>query len=220
MNRPFLEDEEPPARVPGWALTYIDLLWLLLLFFILQAAVSAIGTGHRFRDLTAALKKRFGTEAVAVARNEQKRETAADAKDRAQYGETIREGFDDSTAALKRSLTLRGAIYFPDGEVNLQGEQKQLLQAVAEVVGRTSVSIEIRGEATENATEAGKAGAAAADQAYARCAAARNYLIKLGIEPRRLRIAIGDSRRPAGEKPRVTLYSVTEIAAEKSVKKR
>ena len=57
MTRLPLEDEEQPARIPGWALTYIDLMWLLLLFFILRSAVSEISEGHRYREIDRRVKK-------------------------------------------------------------------------------------------------------------------------------------------------------------------
>jgi outer membrane protein OmpA-like peptidoglycan-associated protein len=220
MTRQILEDEEQPAKIPGWALTYIDLLWLLLLFFILRSAVSEIGEGRRYREITAALKKRFGAETAAIVGDGKEKNAAAGAvaKDRTQYSEILREGLDKTAAARKRSLTSRGVIYFPDGEDKLQSEQKQILQAVAQEIGHASEAIEIRGEEAEKAANAEKTDRPAADPAYARCAAARDYLVKLGIDPRRLRIALGGERLPQGERPRVQLYSVTEFVADKPAK--
>ena len=167
--------------------------------------------------MTAALKKRFGVEAeaTAAAANHEKARTAASAKDRTQYGEILREGLEEAAAARKRSLAFRGAIYFPEGEDKLQSEQKQILQAVAKQIGHASELIEIRGEADEKTADAENPNRSAVDPAYARCVAARDYLVKLGIEPRRLRIASSArGNRSAERKPRVQLYSVTEILAE------
>lgn len=214
MTRRILADEEQPAGIPGWALTYIDLLWLLLLFFILRSAVGEIGRNDRFREITAALKKRFGAEAAATAGENEAKKTApaAIAKDRNRFDEIVREGFEKNAAADRRSLAARGAIYFSDGELELRSEQKQILQAVAVQIGPTSDAIEIRGETAGDAVRAEKTGDSAVDPAYARCIAARNYLVKLGIEPRRLRIALGGEKRRPGERPRLQLYSVAEIA--------
>jgi flagellar motor protein MotB len=217
MTCQILDDEERPAVIPGWALTYIDLLWLLLLFFIFRSAVSEISEGRRYREITAALKRRFGTDAAAFAEDDKQRrqtESGTIAKDRTQYNEIMREGLDKTAAARERSLTSQGVIYFPDGEDKLQSEQKQILQAVAEQIGPASTVLEIRGEAAEKSVDAAKAGRSAVDPAYARCVAARDYLVKLGIEPQRLRIAVGGEKQPPGEKARVQLYSVTEIVAE------
>jgi outer membrane protein OmpA-like peptidoglycan-associated protein len=220
MTRQILEDEPQPAKIPGWALTYIDLLWLLLLFFILRSAVSEIGEGRRYREITSALKRRFGVEAAATTGGSKESKAAAEtiAKDRKQYSEVLREGFDKTAAAQPRSLTLRGAVYFAENDVKLQSEQKQILQAVAERIGREADAIEIRGEAyetREKAAETDRTDRAATDSAYARCVAARDYLVKLGVAPGRLRIAVDGGRPPPGARPRVQLYSVTEMVAEK-----
>ena len=173
MTRQILEDDEQPAKIPGWALTNIDLLWLLLIFFILRSAVGEIGEGHHFREITAAFKKRFGVEAAAAADNGSGKKAAGGSSDgdRTQYGEILREGLDRAAAARKRSLAARGVIYFPDGEVELGSEQKQVLQAVAESIGHASETIEIRGESAEKNAAAGREGRPAADPAFARCAA-------------------------------------------------
>jgi flagellar motor protein MotB len=207
MTRPILEDEDQSARNPSWTLTYIDLLWLLLLFFILRGAVGENGQGRHYREITAALKKRFGTEAAVEPAGQQAKnsESTAGAKDRSQYDEILQEGLDRAAEAKKRSLISRGTIYFSEGE-QLQGEQKQILQAVAEQIGLGLETIEIRGQAAE------KTERAATDPAYARCVATRDYLVKLGIAPRRLRIAVDGQRPPPGERPCVQLYSVVEIA--------
>ena len=131
-----------------------------------------------------------------------------------------RAGLDGQAPARQRSLAARGTIYFPEGADKLQSEQKQILQAVAEQIGPTSATIEIRGAAAEQAVTAANADGSAADPSYARCAAARDYLVKLGIAPQRLRIALDGAKLSPGEKPRVQLYSVTEIAAENPPAKR
>jgi hypothetical protein len=220
MTRPVLEEEEQPARVPGWAYTYIDLMWLLLLFFILRSAVSEVSDGPLYHKMAAALKHRFGIEADAKTRAvDDRNAAAASGNNRPQYGEIIREGLDEAAAARKRSLMYRGAIYFSEGEDKLQSEQKQILQAVAKQIGHASDLIEIRAEAEEKTANAADPNHPAADPTYARCAAARDYLVRLGIEPRRLRIAVVGAERSAGERPRVQLYSVTEILAENPGKK-
>lgn len=209
MTRPILEDEEQPGRIPSWTLTYIDLLWLLLLFFILRSAVGESGQSRHYREITAALKKRFGMEAsVEPLQQQQEKDSAATAiaKNRTQYDEIVREGLDQAAEEKKRSLVSRGVIYFSEEDYQLQGEQKQILQAVAEQIGHASETIEIRGQAAE------KVERMAGDAAYARCVATRDYLVKLGIEPRRLRIAVGCEKKPPGERPCVRLYCVAEIA--------
>jgi hypothetical protein len=214
MTHRIVQDEEQSAKVPGWTFTYIDLLWLLLLFFILRSATGVTGDNRHYREITAALKKRFGAEAVTTPGEDAKKNaTETVAADRAQYSEALHEGFDATAVAQQRSLALRGSLRFAEGEKGIASEHKQILQAVAEQVGPTNETIEIRGEAsiaprTEGAT----------DPAYARCVAARDHLVKLGIAPDRLRIAMTARRRSADERPCVQLYSVVELVAESSAK--
>jgi outer membrane protein OmpA-like peptidoglycan-associated protein len=221
MTRPLLEEEEQPAKVPGWAYTYIDLLWLLLLFFILRSAVSEVSDGPLYHNMAAALKHRFGVEAKATvaAGNRKNLETAASGGNRPQYGEILREGLEEAGESRKRSLAFRGAIYFPEGEDKLLSDQKQILQAVARQIGHSSELIEIRAEADDKTADVENPNRSAADPAYGRCIAARDYLVKLGIEPRRLRIAVVGAGQSSEERPRVQLYSVTEILAENPGKK-
>jgi hypothetical protein len=220
MNRRILEDEEQPAKIPGWALTYIDLLWLLLLFFILRSAVSDISESRHYREVTAALKKRFGLETAANAGEKNiKSDTGAIIKDRASYSEVLSDSLNDAATMRKRSLTSRGVIYFSDKDGKLQSEQKQVLQAVAGRIGPASGVIEIHGDAAEKAVNTVKTNHSAADSAYACCTATRDYLIQLGIDPGRLRIAVGGEKRTPGDRTEVRIYSVTEIVAEKPGKK-
>lgn len=217
MTRPILEDEEQQPKVPGWAYTYIDLLWLLLVFFILQIAVSEVSDGPLYRRMAAAMKHRFGVEAEATAAGGSKK--TAVGQNKLQYGEVLKEGWDAAAEARRRMLALRGTVYFSEGDDSLQSEQKQILQAVAKQVGRSRDQIEIRAEAEEKSPNAESANRPAVEPPYARCVAARDYFVRLGIDPQKLRIAVVAAERSASDRPCVRLYCVSEISAEASVKK-
>jgi outer membrane protein OmpA-like peptidoglycan-associated protein len=217
MARPILEDEEQQPKVPGWAYTYIDLLWLLLVFFILRIAVSEVCDGPLYRKMAAAMKHRFGVEAEATAAGGSMKNT--DGKTKTQYGEIVKEGWDAAAETRRRTLALRGTVYFSAGEDGLQSEQKQILQAVAKQVGRSRDQIEIRAEAEAKSSEGENANRPAVDPPYARCVAARDYLVRLGIDPQKLRIAVIPAERSASDRPCVRLYCVSEISAEASAKK-
>ena len=151
----------------------------------MTTAIAAITTIDR------GLEKTLRREAAAESAEQQAKifETTADANDRTQYDEIVREGLDREAEAKKRSLVSRGVIYFSAEDNQLQSEQKQILQAVAEQIGQGSETIEIRGQAAERTERA------ASDSAYVRCVETRDYLVKLGIEPGRLRIAVGGEIR-------------------------
>jgi hypothetical protein len=86
---------------------------------------------------------------------------------------------------------------------------------VAERIGQTSESIEIRGEAVAGKEESDRTDPPGVDPAYARCVATRDYLVKLGIDPGRLRIVVTEAKTQTVERPRVRMYSITEMVAEK-----
>ena len=86
MTRPILEDEEPQPKVPGWAYTYIDLLWL---FESRQGKVSVgrstlreplAGAGNDPVALVAALRRALGRAAADIAAEIRRQSGIASAK--------------------------------------------------------------------------------------------------------------------------------------------
>jgi flagellar motor protein MotB len=61
MRRLLQEDESPPAA-PAWALSFGDLMALLLAMFVLLASMSEVKEDYKFRAMADSLRERFGGE--------------------------------------------------------------------------------------------------------------------------------------------------------------
>jgi flagellar motor protein MotB len=63
MRRLLQEDESPPAA-PAWALSFGDMMALLLAMFVLLASMSEVKEECKFRAMADSLRERFGGEAT------------------------------------------------------------------------------------------------------------------------------------------------------------
>src|SRR5262245_6243704 len=55
-------EEDPPAGVPDWVLTYGDMMSLLLTFFIMLVSMSEMKKDDRFQGVADSLEQQFGHE--------------------------------------------------------------------------------------------------------------------------------------------------------------
>jgi len=53
-------EEDTPASLPGWFVTYADLMSLLLTFFIMLASFSEVREQEKYQALKASMRRQFG----------------------------------------------------------------------------------------------------------------------------------------------------------------
>jgi chemotaxis protein MotB len=94
------------------------------------------------------------------------------------------------------SLITGGRLIFPENADTLDAEQKQQLLALAGKLAGKMQKLEIRGHTDSQPLPAESAYHDHLELAYARCRAVRDYLMTLGIDPRRIRLSAAGEFEP------------------------
>ena len=117
-------------------------------------------------------------------------------------------------------LVRGGCIFFDDYSVNLTPQQKKQLERVATDIAGKPQKIEIRGHASRRPLPADSPYHDHWDLAYARCRTVMEYLISLGIDPKRIRMSVAGNQEPglpnqgdlpAGGTSRVEIFMLNEF---------
>jgi chemotaxis protein MotB len=108
-----------------------------------------------------------------------------------------------STIRAGDQATIGGVLHFPIGSSNLTEEQRRQLQETAQDLGGKPQKIEIRGHTVPRSPGPDGKLRDNWDLAYDRCHKVMQYLVSLGIDPRRIRIGVAAQFEPvyAGRDP-------------------
>jgi chemotaxis protein MotB len=101
-----------------------------------------------------------------------------------------------STIRPADQATIGGVIFFRAGASDLDDEQKRQLQAAAMDLAGKPQKIEIRGHTLTRSAGADGKPRDNWDLAYERCHKTMQYLVSLGIDPRRIRIGVAAQFEP------------------------
>lgn len=211
MSKSLLEDEEDQG-IPGWIVTYGDMMSLLLTFFIMIVAMSEIRQERRFQAMIESLRRRFGHDtSMATPMPGPERPMNSPLAKLASLGRSRRadtmEGGDRVQAPLgenPRVQTIRpaddqtvgGVVYFPGHGAELTDEHQAVLRAAAERLRGKPQKIEIRGHTSSRPLTADSPFQSHWDLAYARCLQVMEALVEMGIERRRFRLAVAAQNEP------------------------
>lgn len=215
-------EEEVEAGAPLWVVTYGDLMSLLLCFFILLASMSEIKSKERFQAIIESLRRRFGHDLTVVSpipgpvrpHATTERLAAVAAMGRARRLDTMNGGDrvrapvgDNARIQMVRAAgdrTLGGRLVFEEGKADLDEENRRRLEDIAKEIQGKPQKIEIRGHTSSRPLGPDSPFRDHWDLAYARCHQTMDYLVKLGINRKRLVIGVAADNEPAerGEDPR------------------
>lgn len=205
-------EEDPPAGVPDWVLTYGDMMSLLLTFFIMLVSMSEMKKDDKFQGVADSLEKQFGhdtsqnalspgeflprntTNAAMTAAGRVRRKNIVDGGSRAKavHGaqkrvEMVRPGQHSSVGAL---------IPFADDSIRVDDAAMGALDQVAERFRGKPQIIEITGHASHRHSAQAN-GKDSWDTSYARCREVMRLLIeKYELEPERMRISVAGPYDP------------------------
>jgi len=205
-------DDDEQAGIPEWVVTFGDMMSLLLTFFIMLFSMSEIKEQELYQAVAEALRKRFGYEATMTSlvpgrmrpRNSDlaKLSTTGRARkqDTTQGGDKIEApvGEHPRVRDIRRgeNTTVGGVVYFDPGSAELDDAHKQILARAAQQIGGKPTKIEIRGHTSMRPLGAESPYRDHWALAYARSRNVVDYLIGLGINPKRLRIAVAADNEP------------------------
>ncbi len=179
-------EEDAPAGLPEWIVTYGDMMTLLLTFFVMLVSMSEVKHEAKYQAIVTSLREQFGKHVTLVSSVAGKARPTSDSTGSAQI-EVLPVGEDP---------LIRGVIYFEDPSYALTEEHKRELHRVVEQLAGKAETIEIRGHTARSLLDAKTGLRDLWDLADRRCHSTREFLIEQGIEPNRLRLANAEANEP------------------------
>lgn len=229
-----LEQEEQEAGIPEWVVTFGDMMSLLLTFFIMLVSMSEIKEEQMYQAMVEALRRRFGHEASTVSmvpgqlrpRNSALDKLAAMGrarrKDILNGGDKVKAPVGDNPRVMSLRpgpVSVGSFVVFQEGSAELTEQHGRILEATAMDLGGKPQKIEIRGHTSMRPLPEDSPYKDKWDLAYARCHKVMDYLVKAGIDPRRLRLVPTADNEPKHlddpllrkENPRVEIFMLSEL---------
>jgi chemotaxis protein MotB len=231
--RSLLFENDPAPGAPEWAVTFGDLMSLLLTFFILLVSMSEIKKNDRFQGIADSIQQQFGRDALGGLagglrpRNSEIASFAVTGRElRKKYlAEDAPPEPDGTTPRVQliragERTTIGTVIYFDGDATALSPENGADLRSIAGELRGKPQMIEVRAhpgrrppQPTENIRDHW-------DLAYERCRQTQAYLVtELRIDPARIRLSVAPSGEAASsvpeqrrDQPRVEVFLLEETA--------
>ena len=230
-------DDGDPG-VPEWVVTFGDMMSLLLTFFIMLFSMSEMKQDQQYQDVMDALRKQFGYDKSIsslvpgkLSRPRNSSLAKLSSLGRAQKANTMNGGArvrapvgenKQGKPIHGKDKTLGGVVYFKEGSDKLSDTALQDLEVIASSIRGTPQKIEVRGHTTNRPLPEGSPFKDHWGLAYARCQKVREFLVKQGVNPRRLRVSTAGGNEPiqAGndtlktrENARVEIFTLDEYVS-------
>lgn len=231
-----MNDDDEAIGIPEWVVTFGDMMSLLLTFFIMLVSMSEIKQEEHYQALVESFRRQFGHEDSMMnpisgnnpPRNSHLSHLATMGRAKRfsthQGGDKVKAPVGDSPQVRiirPGSKTAVGTvIYFEEGETTLTESAEGELQTQAYEFGGKPQKIEIRGHASQRPLDANNPNQDHWDLSYQRCKAVRDFLVSLGIDPRRIRMAVSGKHEPyhigtdpllLKQNPRVEVFLLDEV---------
>ena len=231
-----MDDDDGDPGIPEWVVTFGDMMSLLLTFFIMLVSMSEIKKDEQYQALVESFRRQFGHDSSmesVIAGNAKPRNsnlaklaTMGRAKRFSTHagGDKVKAPVGDSPQVRiirPGSKTAIGTVvYFEEGSAQLTDAAKATLQAQTLEFGGKPQKIEIRGHTSLRPLAKDSPYKTHWDLAYARCAAVKEFLVSLGIDEKRLRIAVSGKNEPfhigtdpllLKQNPRVEVFLLDEV---------
>ena len=179
-----------PEGVPGWIVSYGDMMSLLLTFFIMLFAMSSIDA-KKAESVVQVMHETFGTAKskpyFPIPGKEWQTTTSSGAKtSRSMTVETIQNGNPTKSqipVIKPKDKILTGVILFENGSDTLSKDAMESIQEMYQRLKGSPLMIELRGHTGLDERGANRD---SMDLAYARAYMVRNHLMNLGIDPARV----------------------------------
>ncbi|PHR90654.1 MAG: flagellar motor protein MotB [Blastopirellula sp.] len=231
-----MNEEEEEIGIPEWVVTFGDMMSLLLTFFIMLVSLSELKQDEPTQAMIESFRRQFGHEDYmgdvdAGKSNPQnshfaKLATMGRSKrfDTHSGGDKVKAPTGDSPQVRiirPGSKTAVGTVInFLEGEATLTDANKKDLKVQANEFAGKPQKIEVRGHTSLRPVAEMSQFKDHSELAFYRCKNVENYLVSLGIDRERIRIAVAGKREPlyAGTDPiklqqnsRVDLFLLDEV---------
>ena len=194
-----MSKEKCPEGVPGWIVSYGDMMSLLLTFFIMLFAISSLDA-RKAEAVSQSMRETFGTVRNSpyipfLTKEPQPTAEVSMKSNRSQTVQTIQNGNPTKTLipiVRPKEKIVTGVILFENDSDTLNNSAIQTLQEIYQKLKGSPLMIEVRGHTGRNERGANRD---QMDLAYARCHTVRQQLVDLGINPSRIVITSMGSNR-------------------------
>jgi chemotaxis protein MotB len=204
-------EDDPPAAIPEWVVTFGDMMSLLLTFFIMLVSMSEIKKDEQFQAMVESMRRRFGhkmtMETITPGDSQPRKSTYSvlATEGRAKRKDTSKGGVptpapvgeEDRVRIVRqgRQTAVGSVIFFDTFSARLSDKGKADLQKLANELRGKPQKIEVRGHTSPEVAARATDHADSMDLAYERCRAVMDYLIaECQIDKKRFRLAsVGDS---------------------------
>jgi chemotaxis protein MotB len=209
-----IPDDEQQGGAPEWIVTFSDLMSLLLTFFVMLVSMSEIKQ-EQTMALIQSLRRQFGHSRAnlslvpgrftptGAALNRLTSLGRARRMHSMNGGDKVQAPVGDypRVMAIRPSdeSTLGGVIYFEEGRGELTDEHQKTLRQTAAVIRGKPQKIEIWGHTSSRPLRRDSAYQDHWELAYARAVKVMEFLVALGIDPRRIRIGLAAENEPVHE---------------------
>lgn len=230
--------------LPEWIMSYADMITILMAFFVVMYSMAGSPDKSKEEAIFKSLRNQFGAMVpgwMSVGKgtfihkdsqvlrlsgkgsSNQSNKNSGGADRRAGQGEhsrvhTLRPGEQSATG---------GVVYFAEGSSDLNKQDEQQLQTLAEEMSGKPQKIEIRGHTSRRPLSGSAPYRDHWDLAYSRCRHTMEYLESLGIDPKRFRLSVAAENEPVpggvdamnrGLNSRVEVFLLNEVVAEGGVR--
>jgi len=200
-------EEDPPAGVPEWVVTYGDMMSLLLTFFIMLVSLSEINATEKYRAVLESFAKRMGYPLSHLAPEgknfplnslvEELRTLGSRAEtDHGRGGVNAKglSGEDNRVFRQRDGVPIRDqVVQFEPGEIKISDLQMEHIRESANRLAGKPQKIEIRGHATKGNELENGVTLDARRIGYERARGVAERLTELGVGRDRLKIcSVGD----------------------------
>ena len=205
-------EEEEEIGIPEWVVTFGDLMSLLLTFFIMLVSMSEIKNEEKYQALVDSIRRQFGHDRSSASlapgdmtpRNSRMPSVASLGRAKRAHtmkgGNRVKAPVGDElrVRSVRRGdqVTTGGVVYFDGSSTELSETAKQHLQIVAGIIAGKPQKIEIRGHTLRQPPDADSPYKDNWEVAYERCRQAKDFLVQLGISPRRIRLGVAAENEP------------------------
>lgn len=207
--------EDPPAGVPEWVVTFGDMMSLLLTFFILLFSMSEIKSEQKYRALVDSLRKVFGKHVAAMTVRPTKTHPRARYRphtdlEKKKLRTQVTDGKDNVkgpdgqyktvNTIQPGQLSVGDLVPFAEHSAELGVEARRRLRLIARELAGKPQKVAVRGHTSRRPLPEGSPYADDWDLAYARCRAVAQYLIAAGIERDRMELDVVGGAEPLSRK--------------------
>ncbi len=229
-------EEEEAVGVPEWVVTFGDMMSLLLTFFIMLVSLSEVKQEEKYQAIVESFRRQFGHQASMVSaipgtmkpRNSNLAKLASMGRSRRldvmRGGDKVKAPVGDHPRVIivrpGMQTGVGTVIFFEEGSAELSEQNKRHLEVQAAAMGGEPQKIEVRGHTSLKPVAPNSKYRDNGDLAYQRSRNTAEYLIELGIQRRRIRIAVAGSHEPfhlgtdpvkMKQNPRVEIFLLDEV---------